>query len=417
MHMKVGISLRALLTGAALAAGAALLLSRTATGADEPKHNVSAKLAKPLKEAQEDLKNKKFAEAISKLKAAEGMEGKNAYDQHLITDFLAFAYVRTQDYPDAAKALEAEVDDGFLTPEESAQKVKSIAEVEYQLKNYDKAIEFGQRCIKNGNGGDEMKKLVGQAYYLKGDWKGTLKFEEPLVEGTIKGGGTPSDESLQLILSSCVKMDDSQCTTRALERLVTYYPKPEYWYQLLYGLIKQTASSDSNTLQVYRLMSEVDVLKSADDFTEMAQLALEFGSPGEAEHVLEKGFAKNVFTDQRSQDKNRRLLAKAKAAAATDQATLAKSATEADASPTGAKNVAMGLAYFGYQQYDKAVDQLSKGISKGSLKNPIEAQLMLGIAQLKGGHKDDAVKSFHAVKGDPILERLASLWALHAKQA
>ena len=42
---------------------------------------------------------------------------------------------------------------------------------------------------------------------------------------------------------------------------------------------------------------------------------------------------------------------------------------------------------------------------------------LLGIAQLKAGHKDDAMKTFKAVKGDPALERLANLWGLHAKQA
>jgi hypothetical protein len=42
---------------------------------------------------------------------------------------------------------------------------------------------------------------------------------------------------------------------------------------------------------------------------------------------------------------------------------------------------------------------------------------MLGIADLKAGHKDDAVKALKAVKGDPVLERLASLWVLHARQA
>jgi hypothetical protein len=77
----------------------------------------------------------------------------------------------------------------------------------------------------------------------------------------------------------------------------------------------------------------------------------------------------------------------------------------------------MGLAYLGYQQYDKAASELTKGISKGNVKNPAEAELLLGIAQLKAGHKDDAVKAFHAVKGDPILEKIASLWALHARQA
>jgi hypothetical protein len=41
---------------------------------------------------------------------------------------------------------------------------------------------------------------------------------------------------------------------------------------------------------------------------------------------------------------------------------------------------------------------------------------MLGIAQLKAGHKDEAIKSFKAVKGDAVLERLASLWILHARE-
>ena len=50
-------------------------------------------------------------------------------------------------------------------------------------------------------------------------------------------------------------------------------------------------------------MFDVDVLKRAGDYTEMAQLALEQGSPGEAQHVLEKGFQKGVFTDQRVKDR------------------------------------------------------------------------------------------------------------------
>jgi hypothetical protein len=63
------------------------------------------------------------------------------------------------------------------------------------------------------------------------------------------------------------------------------------------------------------------------------------------------------------------------------------------------------------------VDEISKGIAKGGLRNDTEAHLLLGIAQLKGGHKDDAIKTFKGVKGDPQLERLANLWALHARAA
>ena len=129
----------------------------------------------------------------------------------------------------------------------------------------------------------------------------------------------------------------------------------------------------------------MDVLKRPDDYTEMAQLAIEAGSPGEAQHVLEKAFQKNVFTDPRSQDKNKRLLASAQKAADADKATLAKSATDADAAPTGDKDVAVGLAYLGYQQYDKAAELIGKGIAKGSVKNDADrADLVAYLQSLKG---------------------------------
>ncbi|MDB6087490.1 MAG: hypothetical protein JWN85_274 [Gammaproteobacteria bacterium] len=418
--MKVTPSLFAtLVLGVAVVGATSFVPGRTAAAADkkDEKQTVSKALAKPLKAAQDAMQAKKYPDALAKLKEVDAMPGKSPYDQHLINEMLGFTYVRMQNYPDASKALEAGLNDGFLDQGETTQRIKALAQLNYQIKNYDKAIEFGNRAVKGGFADDEMSTLVGQAYYLKGDWKGTLKFEEAAVDSEIKAGKTPKDQSLQLLLSSCVKLEDTDCSTRALEKLVAYYPKPEYWQQLLYSLYQSPSQTDKSQLQTFRLMSEVDVLKRPEDYTEMAQLAIEQGSPGEAQHILEKGFQKNVFADQRTKDKNQRLLESAKKAAAADVAALAKIEKDADAAATGDKDVGVGLAYLGYQQYDKASDLLSKGLTKGGVRSEPEARLLLGIAQLKAGHKDDAVKSFKAVKGDPTLERLANLWGLHAKQA
>jgi tetratricopeptide (TPR) repeat protein len=409
-------TIRTLATGAVVVVAAALVAGPSAWAA-EKSQQPSAKLAKPLHEAQEDIKAKKFPEAIAKLKDAENISGKTPYDQHVINDFLAFAYIKTSNYAEAAKTIEAELDDGFTPESDKPSKIKELTEINYQLKNYDKAIEFGNRAIKGGFADDQIRIIVGQSYYLKGDWKGTLKFEEGIADAQIKAGETPKKETLLIIYSSCQKMNDDACSTRAMEKLVAYYPQPDYWSQLLYSLRNQVSSNDADLLQTYRLMTEVDVLKTPGDYNEMAQLALEAGSPGEAEAVLQKGFDKNVFTDKLTSDRNKRLLENAKKAAASDQASLPKQEKEADTATTGSKNVGVGLAYLGYGQYDKAVDELSKGLTKGGVKDEAQARLLLGIAQLKAGHKDDAMKSFHAVKGDPSLERLANLWSLHAKQA
>jgi len=416
--MKVtGMSLRALIVGAALTAVAALAPSTPVFAQAAKQQQPSAKLQKPLHDAQEDLKNKKYSEAIAKLKEAEGIGGKTPYDQFLINEFLAFAYIRTNNYPEAARALEAQLDSG-LTPEgQVAQKTKELAQIHYQLKNYDKAIEFGTRAIKGGFADDQIKTLVGQSYYLKGDWKGTIKFEQAQVDSQVKAGQTPTNESLMLIYSSCQKLQDEACVTRAMEQLVTYYPKPDAWAALLYAVRKETSSNETDLLQTYRLMFDTDVLKDPGDYTEMAELLLDSGSPGEAQRVLQRGLDKGVFADQRTKERAQRLLESAKKRAATDQPGLPKLEAEANAASTGQKNVAIGTGYFGYGENDKAIAQLSKGLSKGSVKSEADARLMLGIAQLKGGHKDEAIKTFREVKGDPALERIANLWVLHAKQA
>jgi tetratricopeptide (TPR) repeat protein len=417
--MKVTSSLvAALILGLTVVGAAGLMPGKPALAEEKKdKQTVSKALAKPLKAAQDAMQAKKYSDALAKLKDVQAMPGKSPYDEHLINEMLGFVYVRMGNYPEASKALEAGLTDGLLEQSEVPQRVKALAQLNYQIKNYDKAVEFGTRAIKGGYADDEMSTLVGQAYYLKGDWKGTLKFEEGVVDNEVKKGQTPKDQALQLVLSSCVKLEDSDCTTRALEKLVAYYPKSEYWQQLLYTLFQAPSQNDKSMLHTYRLASEVDVLKRPEDYTEMAQLAIEQGSPGEAQRILEKGFQKNIFTDARTKDKNQRLLESAKKAAAADLAALPKIEKDADAAPTGNKDVGVGLAYLGYQQYDKAADALSKGLSKGGVRSEPEARLLLGIAQLKAGHKDDAVKSFRAVKGDPALERLANLWSLHAKQA
>lgn len=194
-----------------------------------------------------------------------------------------------------------------------------------------------------------------------------------------------------------------------------YYPKPVYWNNLLYTMMKADGLNDRHTLNIYRLMQDTGTLKQASDYTEMAQIAIDQGTPGEAVTVLEAGIAANVFEDKNSKDRTQRLLDAAKKAAASDKAGLAQFEAEAKAASTGDADVALGSGYLSYGMTAQAVEALSRGISKGGLKQPVEAQLLLGIAQLRDKDKSDAQKTFNSVKtDDPNYSRLAKLWALHA---
>lgn len=408
-----------LLASTTAAALLSLGLGAAVRAADQPKHTVSREIGKDLQAAQKADQSGHYQEALEHLQKANAYSKKTPYDQHVINELSRYAYLKTRDYSAAIKPMESLIDDGFTDPAEVKSLIKDLGVIEYQNKNYDKAIEYGERAVKGGFADATTDTLVSQAYYLKGDYKDSLRFTRNLVDEQIKGGEAPKESELEIILNSCLKLSDQQCATRALERMVTYYPKPEYWQNLITEMYntKEANNNDSDMLNIYRLANDVGAMKQPREYNEMAQLSLELGYPGEAERVLEKGFGQNVFNDTQSRDRAQRLLNKAKKEAVPDEASLPKLQQEAARASSGEKDVAVGTAYLSYQKYDQAVQALQQGIAKGGLKDPAQAQLLLGIAELKAGNKDAAVKSFHDVKsGDPVMQRLANLWAVRARE-
>ena len=142
-----------------------------------------------------------------------------------------------------------------------------------------------------------------------------------VVTNAEKGGRTPTENWLQIVLSSQFKLDNKDGIADALKKLVRYYPKAEYWENLL-DIYRRKDTSDRVTLGYYRLMNEVGTLKQADDYVEMAQLAIDAGVPGEAQAIVEKGVQGGTLKseDKTTQGRYDRLLASAKKSAAEDKA-------------------------------------------------------------------------------------------------
>jgi tetratricopeptide (TPR) repeat protein len=408
----------ALISSAILIGALSVIVGGPVHAADQSKNTVSKEFAKPLTAAREAMKRGSYQEMLEQLDKAKALPKATPWETHLINELGSYAYLKTGKLSQAAQAMEALVGDGFTTPAEANGKVKALTPIYFQLKDYGKCIDFGTRAIRGGFADASTYTAVSQSYYLKGDFKDAVKFTENWVSDETKRGEAPKESQLQVILSSCQSLQDQPCQTHTFERLVTYYPKPDYWLNLMDSLFrsKEAESNDMLMLDIYQLAYDVAAISKAQQYIEMAQLSLEQMIPCGAQQVLEKASGKNVFTEKRDQEHAQRLLNSAKTQCAAELASLPKREQEAMASATGDDDVAVGIAYLSHNQYDKATDLLAAGLMKeGNVKSPVPARLQLGIAQLKAGKRDDALKSFHKVKGDPALERLANLWSLHAR--
>ena len=381
--------------------------------AEEPQ--VSRAVAKTLKAANDALQAKNYAEVLAKTREAAAITPRTAYDDYVIHYMQLPVFAAQSNYPETANAIESIIDSPYLPSTSKPQLLRTLMSIDYQQKDYDKAIQYGQRALAAGDLSSDTPLLIAQSYYLTNRFKEALSGMEAIVARDEQAGRKPAERSLSLIWSCALKVKDEAAAARAVEKLILHYPKPDYWANAMAGVLKNKTTDDRLLLMTYRLMAEVGILKRGADFTEMAQIALDQGNPGEAQSVLEQAFAKNLYSDAHDKERSQRLLDKVRRSAVDDRASIAKEEKAAAASASGDGLVQIGATYLGFGQPDKALASISAGIAKGNLKYADEAYMLLGIANERNKNSAEAVRAFNRATSNPKYAQLAKLWALEAR--
>ncbi|GIK34033.1 MAG: hypothetical protein AMXMBFR45_19350 [Gammaproteobacteria bacterium] len=410
--MRANASFRAI--GAMLVILASLLTAGQSMAEDK----ISAKVAKPMKAAQEAIQKKQWDQALAKVAEADAVSGKTPFDQFQINEFKAYVFLQQRKYAEVASLYETNLASGRQPPEQVNDRLKTLVQLYTATKNYKKVMEFGDRWIKAGGQDIDTRVLVAQAHYLQKDYKEAVAIMQAAIKSAEQAGKTVDENWLQLVRSAQTNMGDQDGAAKTMEKLVQLYPKPEYW-NFLIGTRLNAKASDRITLNTLRLAQQVGTLNSADQYLEMAELLLEAGLPGEAKSALEAGYSAKVVdpADKAASDRYKRRFDDAKAAAAKDLQSLPQFEKDAQKGTNGQADVALGMAYSSFGQYEKAAAALSRGLAKGGVRDPDQAQIMLGIADLKLGKKADAAKAFGQVTADPQMADLARLWTIVARSS
>jgi tetratricopeptide (TPR) repeat protein len=373
---------------------------------------LSKKISKPMGDALDAVKVQNWQEVLTKVKEAEADPSpKSLYDTYWIHNLVGKAHTGLKQYKEAAEQFEIIKDTPCMSDLERGEFLRLMTKIYYQLDNYPKVIEHGTKALA-ATGDQDLSLYLGQAYYLSKDYANSRKVMEGVVAKLEEQGKPPGEQNLRLIHGACVSLDDEACQTTQFEKLVRYYPKPEYWENLVNTLFNDKKSTDKQQLNIMRLATHVGAVKEPLKYEEIAQIAIAQGLPGEAQTLLEEAFNKKYIVEPRQVERDKKILAEAKAAAAGDKATLAQQEAAARANAAGNADVKIGAAFLSYGDNAKAVEALQRGISKGSVRDPDEAAMLLGIAHMRSGNKDEAAKAFDTVKTDPTMTRIAKLWLL-----
>ncbi len=417
-NKKLNLFLRVAVLGFCSSVAIAPVVSQHAFAAAKAAETqkVSAKVGKPLKEARELMDAKKWKEALAKTKEVAAIEGKNATEDAIINEMLAFCMVNLKDYAGAVAVYEKMLAAGQFKKEEEPKRILNMAQIYFALKNYPKAIELSERYLKVAGADLEVQRQIAQAYYLQNNFARSEEYAKRIIDTAKKQGKPIEEEWLQLLMSSQHKQNKKADVVLTLEQLLQTHPTDQYWSDMFTYLLQGSSFSDRQNVIYLKLVQKAGLLQP-DEYIELAELSIAVTNPGDAKTILEEGFAKGVLGKSASKERDLKLLNLAKTQAAEDLKLLPSIEKEAAAKPTGEALIKVGEAYLGHGQYESAIAAFNKGLAKGGVNNiKDDVNINIGIANLALNKKQEAIQAFKLVPSSSKLALLSRLWVIQANK-
>ena len=374
----------------------------------EAQQKIGPKVGAPLKAAQDAIQKRNWNLALSKIKEAQAVQPRTAYEDYKINELLWYVYLQQGRNSDAARLLEQQIASGQMPAGERVQRTKTLAQLYFRGGNYSKAAQAANQYLKSVPGDRDMQLLVAQSYYQQKDYKGAVAAANRLI----KAGQKPNEDLLQLLLRSNYELKDKAGIATSLEQLLTYYPSPDTWSRVLDGYIEKT-NHDHELVALYRLSEDVGALTKPRQYMDMAQALFVGGFAIESQRVMEKGLAANLYSGEEL-TRAQRTRDTAKRKADEDRKALASADKTLVGAKTGDAAYNVGKLYFSAGMYAESANAMAKAVKLPGLADVDDAHMEMGVALARQGKKAEAIKAFDAVK-DPRFAEVARLWKLHLR--
>jgi hypothetical protein len=368
-------------------------------------------VGKPLAQARALLASHRFAQAMAQVNVA-AAHATNENERFVVEEMRASVAQQAGDTATAARTFADLLASGKVPPSEQVKLIQAEVGIAYQQKNFANEIMWLNRYFKAGGESPEMRSLMISAYYQNKDYANAAKLQQAIVTSEIRARQQPKEVQLQLLARCQDEMHDTVGFENTMVQLVTYYPKPDYWANLVHNVQVSPGFSDRLTLDLDRFDLALGTLTKPDDIMEMTELALQGPLPGEAKAVIDQGYASGALGTGPEAAREQRLRDLVNKVYKSELVEMPKKEADAQGVHDGNPLVSLGEEYVSYGNFAKGIPLIEEGEAKGELRHPEDTKLHLGLAYLKAGNKAKAVQVLRTVGGKDGTAGLARLWVL-----
>ncbi len=407
---------------------AQLLLSQTDLGTVSGFSAAQAQEAQPKKEQETRrtpaLRNKVYEKLAEAQAAAEAKDmagaakildamlaGRrdnelNSYELANVYNLYAFIHYSREDYPSALQAYENVIKQPDIPLAMEINTRFTVAQLYFVQERWQDGINallkwFDMTTTPNAN----AYVLLAQGYYQLKDYDKALTNINIAIDDFESKGRVPKEQWYNLARFLYAEKNMTAEATATLRELITYYPKKQYWVQL--SFMYSEANKEKLQLGAMETAYVQDMLEKDGEYRNMASLFLNAEVPYKASKVLKKGFEEEIVEDN---SKNWELYAGALRQAQEVKDAIPAMEKAASKSDSGDLYARLGNIYLDADQNEKAIEAINKGLKRGGVKRPDNANLVLGMAYFNTKQYDNARKAFRAAARDERSKKYATQW-------
>lgn len=339
-----------------------------------PSTDISVQTGKILNEAIALLDMENYAGANEKLSTLR-MDRLSPYEKGKVEQIL-FSIAYSQDnYEKARGHLKNAIDSGGLAAHEIDAARYQSAQLFLQEEKWKEGAAALEEWLKTAtNPNSAAYYLLAVAYYQQDDFDRALPPAKKTVE--LMDKTKPNENWLQMLSALHLQREEYKEAVPILEQLIAVAPdKKTYWMQLssIYGQMEDYP----NALAIMQLANSAGLVTEDGEVRRLADLLLFNDVPYRGAQVIEAAIEKKIVN---LDDKLYEKLANCWIAAGEYDKAIPPLQRAAEMAATGDTFIRLGEVQVQREDWPGAVAAVQRGVDKGQLRDPANAQLMLGIA-------------------------------------
>jgi lipopolysaccharide biosynthesis regulator YciM len=361
-----------------------------------------------LSKAHELLAAEKYGDALAVLDEMQGRKRLNDHENALMWQTYAYVYSAQDRYSDAAASFEKCLATGGLPEQSEINTHYNLGQLYMALQRYPEAIKSLLVWFDQAeNPAPNAHFVLAMAYVQNKQMDEALPHAEQAVAKTSEA----KESWLQLLLALYLEKNRYAEAAPVLKQLVERFPKKTYMLQL--SAVYTEFGQRKKALAAMELAYFEGLLSKDSEYRTLTQLYLYNDLPYDAGQVLEEGLAKgSVEKDAESWA----LLADCWLHARERARALEPLQRAAAASADGNLYVRLGRVHVDEERWDAAREALTAALRKGDLKDPGNAQLLLGVANAGANHWEEAQRAFRQAQQHEKTKDAATQWLTHLQQ-